>query len=319
MTTTPELARGYFQRAPFAPEGPKIAVHFNPVSLQTQLQNTLENQSDNDETRQFVAQQSAKLSLELTFDSTDTGADVRDDVDELTALMNPDAERAPPIVRFRWGAFVFQGMIEQITRTLVFFSIDGVPLRATVGLAMARQAAVFDPAASRAGDGPPRTDVGGADGLAALDAATRAGDPGAARAVGAANGLASLRFGGEAGLGVGGGLQIGAAAGFSAGIGGGIGGGIGAGIGIGGGASVSGAVGGRSSAGVSAAAGAFGGLRAGAAPRRSRLDPQRLIADAAPRAGDTVAAGGRVVAGAGVTADVRGAAASRRRLGFDDR
>jgi hypothetical protein len=59
--------------------------------------------------------------------------------------MNPqpsDQDRsrlAPPGVRFQWGSFLFDGMVDGIEQSLEFFSPDGKPLRANISLNLSQQ------------------------------------------------------------------------------------------------------------------------------------------------------------------------------------
>jgi hypothetical protein len=45
----------------------------------------------------------------------------------------------PPKVRFGWGSFQFDGLMESMEESLEFFSNDGRPLRASVSLALTQQ------------------------------------------------------------------------------------------------------------------------------------------------------------------------------------
>lgn len=66
--------------------------------------------------------------------------------------------RPIPLVAFVWGAFTFVGIIESLEQTLELFSSQGVPLRASVQLTLARQRLVssLTPAKPRSPDaGPP--------------------------------------------------------------------------------------------------------------------------------------------------------------------
>ena len=45
----------------------------------------------------------------------------------------------PPGVRFLWGTFLFEGVVDSITERLEYFSSDGRPLRANVSLGMSSQ------------------------------------------------------------------------------------------------------------------------------------------------------------------------------------
>jgi hypothetical protein len=103
---------------------------------------------------QFVGRGSTKLSLELWYDTTveDTAGtgvpkDVREKTDEVNKLMRPTKAKPgkdentffPPGVRFQWGSFLFEGVMDSMDETLEFFSSTGVPLRASVSLSISRQ------------------------------------------------------------------------------------------------------------------------------------------------------------------------------------
>jgi hypothetical protein len=45
----------------------------------------------------------------------------------------------PPIVRFVWGSFSFDGMMESMEESLEFFSNEGIPQRANVTLGLSQQ------------------------------------------------------------------------------------------------------------------------------------------------------------------------------------
>jgi hypothetical protein len=45
---------------------------------------------------------------------------------------------APPAVRFQWGSFQFDGLMESLEESLEFFSPDGRPLRASVSLGLSQ-------------------------------------------------------------------------------------------------------------------------------------------------------------------------------------
>lgn len=52
---------------------------------------------------------------------------------------------APALVRFHWGSFIFQGVLEQYSETLEYFTPDGVPLRARVSVTLTQQKYLYDP------------------------------------------------------------------------------------------------------------------------------------------------------------------------------
>ena len=123
----------------------KLEVQFNPQSLKLNLsnQNTGGDQPGGS-TKQFVGSGSSKLSMELLFDSSATGADVRAETQKVAYFVmaqeqdNKDDKRKPPNVRFQWGSFIFEGVIDSMDETLDYFSEEGVPLRATVSLSLSR-------------------------------------------------------------------------------------------------------------------------------------------------------------------------------------
>lgn len=90
----------------------------------------------------------ATLTLELMFDTTRDGADVREVwVNRLLELTNPvnpsksgEAKELgkvrPTVVWFCWGDLAFQGVVESIGTSYIFFAANGVPLRAKVSVKM---------------------------------------------------------------------------------------------------------------------------------------------------------------------------------------
>lgn len=52
-------------------------------------------------------------------------------------LMDIDSDlHAPPICLFIWGAFVFPCLIERVTKTFTMFLPEGIPVRATLSVAL---------------------------------------------------------------------------------------------------------------------------------------------------------------------------------------
>ena len=45
----------------------------------------------------------------------------------------------PPAVRFLWGSFQFDGLMDSLEESLEFFSNDGRPLRASMSLTLSQQ------------------------------------------------------------------------------------------------------------------------------------------------------------------------------------
>jgi len=132
--------------------GGPFAVQFNPESLKVNFanQNTGGDQRGGSST-QFVAKGSTKLTFDLWFDVTAPDPDnpgqndVRKLTERVVKLMLPDAElnNAPPGVRFQWGTFLFEGVMDSVNETLEFFSEDGRPLRASVSLSLSQQEIQF--------------------------------------------------------------------------------------------------------------------------------------------------------------------------------
>lgn len=255
-----------------------IEVHFNPVSLQFTISNQLKESGGT----QYVATATMKLAMDLIFDSTDTGRDVTETTRKIQAFLGPETppgegatnQPPPPKVRFEWGTIRFEGFAEGYKETLDFFSIDGVPLRASVNLALTRADRVFEKVTAPGAvvDAPGLFDV---PAQSAADASKNAQAPGAARALAAANSQRSLRFGDGGPLTVGASVELKPAVAFSSGSGGlslgglSLGGGAGAGLSLGGGAGAGLSLGGGAgsslggSAGLSLGGGASFGASAG--------------------------------------------------------
>lgn len=296
-----------------------VLVQFNPATLNYSVQNTLEKKGRDANAKQFVAQTTAKLEFDLPFDSTHDGGDVRTETDRIKQFLNPgdksqNADQAPPLVGFRWGTFVFKGIVESFKETLDFFSAEGVPLRSLLKIGLASQ----DPKDVFAALPPGHPDAAAAAGDDVQLAAV--GDRGASRDVAAANGFESMRNPG-AGLAAvaGASVELKAAVGFSAsasvGIGGGIGLGGGAGIGVGGGVGIGGGIG--IGAGASAGAAsmqAFAGLGTAKAPAVRLPSASAQVSLGSP--GGSFALGGQA-GGSGASAGLKADMGASARIVFD--
>jgi hypothetical protein len=140
--------------------GDPIAVQFNPESLKV----AYSNKSAGGDQRggsavQFVGSGTTKLSLDLWFDVTapapdrpEVDGDQVDDVRRLTQRVvtfiqpepsDEDDKFIPPGLRFLWGTFLFEGIVDSINEELQFFSERGKPLRAKISLAMSKQEIQF--------------------------------------------------------------------------------------------------------------------------------------------------------------------------------
>src|ERR1044072_9454623 len=129
-------------------------VQFNPDSLKVAFANeikTPEGAGDQKGTpaRQFVGAGTTKLTLQLWFDVSQPqpeGQTQEHDVRKLTQkvayFITPTEEGkkfVPPAVRFVWGSFQFDGLMESLEESLEFFSADGRPLRASMTLNLSQQ------------------------------------------------------------------------------------------------------------------------------------------------------------------------------------
>lgn len=134
--------------------GKEIPVQFNPDSLKVTYANEVKQPEGGDQAagtsgRQFVGAGTTKLALTLWFDVTSMTDNPVDDVRRLTKdviyFMTPKEAQedptklAPPGIRFQWGSFIFNGMVEGMEETLEFFSPDGKPLRASMSLTLSQQ------------------------------------------------------------------------------------------------------------------------------------------------------------------------------------
>jgi hypothetical protein len=149
----------------------EAAVQFNPETLKVTYANQIvqpksEGSPQEKATAQYVGAGTTKLSLQIWFDVTGEagGADsVPTDVRELTKkisyFITPREEKKgefkPPIVRFEWGTFRFEGIMDSLEESLEFFSSEGVPLRASMTLSLSQQKIEILSAATSQGSGLP--------------------------------------------------------------------------------------------------------------------------------------------------------------------
>jgi hypothetical protein len=128
-------------------------VQFNPETLKVSFANQVATPSGSGDqrgtpARQFVGAGTTKLAVQLWFDvgaqQGDSGAvdDVRQLTKKVAYYITPKKEGdkfVPPGVRFIWGSFQFDGIMESLEESLEFFSPEGKPLRATVSFALSQQ------------------------------------------------------------------------------------------------------------------------------------------------------------------------------------
>jgi hypothetical protein len=222
MSTTTALVKAELQELDEKFENPIneerwTTVQFNPETLKVSFANQIATQSgagdqNGPAPRQFVGAGTTKLTLQLWFDITGElpeGLPKVDDVRRLTQRVtyfitpkkisdNP-LQFVPPAVRFSWGMFQFDGMMDSVEESLEFFSGDGRALRASMSLAMSQQRITeyaFGKAGSQSGAGAllpgttPLTQARAGDSVQQL-AAGKGADW---RAVATANGIENPRL-----------------------------------------------------------------------------------------------------------------------------
>lgn len=175
--TKPEKAELREMDANFTTEKNKdkwTKVQFNPETLKVSFANQLVTPEGGGDktgpaTRQFVGAGTTKLSLQIWFDVTVPQPDGQlavDDVRKLTQRVayfitpkqDPPGSNTfiPPAIRFVWGSFQFDGMMDSLEESLEFFSNDGRPLRASMNISLSQQKIqnfVIRPTAGQAGFG----------------------------------------------------------------------------------------------------------------------------------------------------------------------
>ena len=176
MSDQPTIVRAELQQLSLQGDVQKrVPVQFNPETLKVSYANqvvpptnTGTPPSANDDrgsaTMQFVGRGTTKMSVQLWFDvnamlptDKEGTTDVRTLTSEVVSLITPQDQGQqkflPPQVRFLWGTFQFDGIMESLEESLEFFSPDGVPLRASVTLGLSQQGIEFVPPKPSSGAG----------------------------------------------------------------------------------------------------------------------------------------------------------------------
>lgn len=196
-----------------------VKVQFNPETLKVTFANQVVQGSGagdqrGSSARQFVGAGTTKLGVQVWFDvmAFPSGSAPARDVRELTKrvayFITPSPlpggkaaqpQFAPPAVRFVWGSFQFDGIMESLEETLEFWSPDGRPLRASLSLGLSQQKITFafnKDRAQGASAGPAFGLTPGTQPLAQATAgatlpglATAAGAGGSWQAIASANGI----------------------------------------------------------------------------------------------------------------------------------
>ena len=144
----------------------RVQVQFNPESLKVSFANQIVPPTNGSQPKardqrgttptQFVGKGTTKLAVQLWFDVTGElpAADASEtDVRQLTKKVayfitpkpvpNERDKFIPPGVRFVWGTFQFDGILESLEESLEFFGPEGKPLRASVTLNLVQQEIQF--------------------------------------------------------------------------------------------------------------------------------------------------------------------------------
>lgn len=191
-------------------------VQFNPETLKVTFANQLQTPSGSGDqrgtpARQFVGAGTTKLVVQLWFDVSapqpgDEETDVRRLTQKVAFFITPKQDGdtfVPPAVRFLWGSFQFDGIMEGLEESLEYFSPEGKPLRASVSFTLSQQkitAFAFNATASRApgaggsapaGTSPMTQAPSGATVQGLADAQGRAGDW---QSIASANGIENPRL-----------------------------------------------------------------------------------------------------------------------------
>lgn len=154
--------------------GSETEVQFNPASLKVTYSNQV--QTDDQSTgsaMQYVGRGSSKLAVELIFDVSGTDAsnsqDVRKMTEKVADFMRTTQEGSGEEtrykvkgLRFQWGSFLFDGIMESMDETLELWSEDGRPLRATVSLSLTQPGIHFEFGENPNATPPPAAGAGGA-------------------------------------------------------------------------------------------------------------------------------------------------------------
>lgn len=152
----------------------EVEAQFNPTSMRLAHSNSVEGGRQRaQQTRQYLGQGSSVLTVSLVFDTADEGnsdnpRSVREKVNFLEKFVLPidnGGRQIVPKLRFHWGTFVFDGIVERLNLEFDLFASNGTPLRAKVDLSIKEQDAKFErlesgQGANRAGNSTDPGDTG---------------------------------------------------------------------------------------------------------------------------------------------------------------
>lgn len=199
------------------PDGLEVVVQFNPESLKVTYSNQVvppqgKASQDGPAAFQFVGTGTTKLALQLWFDvsgqdeeTENPVVDVRNLTKNVAHFMTPKevgTQFVIPAVRFLWGSFSFDGVMDSLDESLEYFSREGYPLRASMSFGLTQQKIKAFTGAAGSGTSPGA--AGASPGTQPLTAARQGesvqamvarGPAGADwKAVASANGIENPRF-----------------------------------------------------------------------------------------------------------------------------
>src|ERR1700682_633535 len=109
--------------------------------------------------QQFISGNPAVLSVELFFDTYEAKKDVtKEHTDAIMKLALVDENKhRPPLVRFCWGGFIFEGFVESLTMRYIMFLPNGKPCRATANLSIKEWKSAADQLKNKPRNSPDHT------------------------------------------------------------------------------------------------------------------------------------------------------------------
>lgn len=117
-----------------------IPVYFNPKELSVEKQVNWEDKEGvrDDPKQEFTKPSAASLTVTLHFDRYEENGSALDDYNSLMKLANMGSNKRPPLYKFVYGKFVFEGVTSSLSTKLTMFDRDGKPVRMEATLKMLR-------------------------------------------------------------------------------------------------------------------------------------------------------------------------------------
>src|SRR6476646_5496740 len=116
--------------------GQQFKVLFNPEEYSLNKDNNYASQAIPGLTSpllQFVHGNLRTLDMELFFDTFEQQADVRDQTQKVTSLLQINSDlHAPPVLQVVWGTLFFRCVLAKAAQKFIKFLSDGRPARARV-------------------------------------------------------------------------------------------------------------------------------------------------------------------------------------------